>query len=169
MPGDRIYYRQPQRSHFVTSPLPYPACRICYSPLTAHIRDVRLRYLKGTAPLFYCIDCESLTFPNVFNEPDAMLQEHAQWHVSVEERNTRWSNNLLNAVLRRRPVASIIEVGCATGTLLSVAKSRGIEGVGFDLNRHAVRIGRQRHSLDLRDTLWTANTLAEKWDLVCCI
>lgn len=150
-------------------PTQYPPCRICHSPNTAHVRDLEMNGVGQPVPLHYCIQCESLTTPKIFHEPDELLKEHAHWHISVEERNKRWGTNLLNAVQKRRNVNSVLEIGCATGTLLSVAKDRGMDTIGFDLNRYAVELGKERNGLDLRDELWTHDTLSKKFDLVCCI
>ena len=104
-----------------------PPCRICGSLYTAYVRDVPLRRLKVAAALYYCLECECFTHPQLYVEPDETLSRDADWHVSVEQRNTTWSKNLFNALQNERKITSVLEIGCATGSTLAVALDRGLK------------------------------------------
>lgn len=146
-----------------------PACRFCGSEYTAHFRDIPLRRIKANAPLYFCTACESFWHPQIYTEPDDQLRRDAEWHITVEERNTRWVNNFLNAALAKKPIKSFIEIGCGTGTMLSIGRERGLDVIGYDTNPYAAPIAKARHGIDIEARLWDNQTLARKYDLVVCI
>ena len=61
-----------------------------------------------------------------------------------------------------------MEIGCATGTLLSVAKSRGLRAYGYDSNPHAQPVALARHGIQIDSGLWVGSDSAQ-YDLVLCI
>jgi len=144
-------------------------CRFCNSRHTAFVRNVPMRRMKENLPLYFCMECESFWHPKVYEEPDDQLQRDADWHITVEERNTIWANNFLDAALHKQPIQSILEIGCGTGTLLSVAKEKGIKIAGYDTNKYVVPIAKERHDVDVNCSIWTPESLNEKYDLVVCI
>jgi len=146
-----------------------PACRICGSEHTAFVRNVPMRRSKQTSPLFYCLFCESFTHPQIYTEPDDQLERDAEWHITVEERNTRWANNFLNGVVLKRNVGSIVEIGCATGTMLSEARKRAIQVYGFDTNPYVKKLAWERHGINVQDELWDRTSIRGPVDLVACI
>lgn len=146
-----------------------PACRFCDSRLTAHVRDVPLRRMPKSAPLFYCLNCECFWHPQIYSEPDDQLRRDAEWHVSVEERNQKWGTNFLNAIEHVKGATSLVEIGCGTGSLLAQATARGMRAVGYDTNPYVVDIARSRHCVEVRSELWSRDSIAEKFDVVVCI
>lgn len=146
-----------------------PACRFCNSEFTAYVRDIPLRRMSGTTPLYYCMGCESFWQPQIYIEPDEQLQRDAEWHITVEERNSRWINNFLDAASAVRPIRSFIEIGCGTGTMLDIGRKRGMDVIGYDTNPYAAPLARSRHGIEIETCLWSHTTLSKSYDLVVCI
>ncbi|MEQ1671642.1 MAG: class I SAM-dependent methyltransferase [Hyphomicrobium sp.] len=102
-------------------------------------------------------------------EPDDQLKRDAEWHISVEDRNTPWINNFLNAAVARKPIKSFIEIGCGTSTMRSIGRERGMDVIGYDTNPVAAPIALARHNIEIQPCLWGHDTLSKKYDLVVCI
>ncbi|MEO1553319.1 MAG: class I SAM-dependent methyltransferase [Pseudomonadota bacterium] len=128
-----------------------------------------MRRMRRSAPVLFCMDCESFTHPLIYQEPDDQLKRDAEWHVTVEDRNATWSGYFLDGVMERRSINSIIEIGCATGTLLSVARNRNVQVYGFDTNPYAKTIAWERHGIVIQNQLWNRNTIVKAVDVVACI
>jgi len=128
-----------------------------------------MRRMKRSAPLYFCLECECFWHPQIYTEPDDQLQRDAEWHISVEERNSRWGNNFLNGALSKGEIKSFIEIGCGTGTLIAQGRDRGLKVIGYDANPYAPAIGRERHGVEIQSIYWAHDTLSEKYDLIICI
>ena len=146
-----------------------PECRVCGSSITAYIRDIPMRRMKRSAPLYYCLECESFAHPHIYSEPPEQQEKDANWHIGVEDRNTGWANKFFDEAVKVRPINSVLEIGCATGTFLSVAKDRRMKVEGFDTNSYAASVAKERHHIDVNTELWDRNTITEKFDLLCSI
>lgn len=151
---------------------PYRKCPICGSEFTTYLRDIPAPYIKKNIPVLFCMDCSSLATPSGYSEDDERLKLDARWHLDVQERNTRFARNFLNAVRHQFPhVQSILEIGCGTGTLLEVARTEyNMRVIGYDTNPHAINLGLSQHKgINLIHDYWTAQSFEEKYDLVLCI
>lgn len=143
-----------------------PSCPVCESPHTipaAHFDDGR----PGRPPVteFLCLECRSVCAP--LAEPHAP-QSDVEWHKSVEERNRGYSSRLFDDLGITAP--DVLDIGCGTGTLVWAAIARGGRGVGFDTDAASCAYGRDRHGLDLRAEMWTADTeLPFRPGLITCI
>ena len=62
----------------------------------------------------------------------------------------------------------MLQVGCATGTLLSVANKYCDRVTGYDVNPHSIKYGREKFDLDLHHGTWTADK-TKAHDLIICI
>jgi len=62
----------------------------------------------------------------------------------------RRAEALFDRVERLRPAGRVLDVGCAIGTELVVARERGWEAVGIELSASSVRVARER-GLDVRE------------------
>lgn len=144
-----------------------PSCRICRSVYCAYLKDVPSPRMKTSTALYYCMNCGSFQHPQVYHEDDGQLKRDAAWHLSVEERNNRWSQNFWKTA-SARGVSSLIEIGCGTGTLMAVGREMEKQAVGYEVNPYAVEIAK-RNELDVRHELWSSETLSEKYDLVTAI
>ena len=145
------------------------SCRVCNSKFVAYMRPVPLQRMPQFTSLYYCMDCGSFLHPQIYREPLDQLFRDAQWHISVEERNRPWANEFFDAALKKRDIRSVIELGCGTGTFLSVAKSRGITVYGHDTNPHVPTIARERHGITVDSSMWTATSCTTAYDLLVCI
>ena len=144
-------------------------CRVCDSVFVAYIRPVPLQRMKQFTSLYYCMDCGSFLHPQIYREPSDQLARDAQWHISVEERNQGWANEFFDAALLKRDIRSVIEIGCATGTFLSVAKSKGISIYGHDTNPYVSAIAQERHEIIVDSSIWTSKSTLVSYDLLVCI
>jgi len=146
-------------------------CPVCESPFTVYLRNIQTRRLQRDIPIYYCMDCGSFNNVSGYIEDNNQLMRDVEWHISVSERNEKWSRNFLNAVRYKFPeVKSILEIGCGTGTFLNIAqKEYGMRVVGYDTNQFAIDWGRQNYpDLPLICGLWT-NDIDAKFDLIVSI
>lgn len=144
-------------------------CPVCTSPYTAYVRQVPTRRTKQMIPLYACLKCRSFWNPSGYDQSCPPKEKVINWHTSVAERNITAGRALFTALDDRgvRPSA-VLEIGCGSGSVLFAAKERGMKTAGFDLNPHAVELGREQYGLDLRAEAWTANTYTD-FDLLLCI
>ena len=135
----------------------FPRCAICGSPNTA----LRNRYKHGDTKvdLFYCLDCESLCSPTA--KPWTV-----EWHHKVAERNRGFARKLFAELAIDKPF--LLDIGCGTGTLISVATELGGGGVGFDTDASAVEAGKAE-GYDLRCQLWDSTVETPVPSLITCI
>jgi SAM-dependent methyltransferase len=144
-------------------------CRACDSPMVAYLRHVKMQRLPQSTPIYACLACGSFMHPQIYREPDEQLRADARWHVSVEDRNAAWARTLLDVAKARNPrLSAVVEVGCGTGTLLSVAKQDGLRVHGYDSNPHVRPIALERHGIAIDSGWWTGADPA-RHDLVVCI
>jgi SAM-dependent methyltransferase len=144
-------------------------CRVCDSEFVAYLRSVPLQRIAQFTPLYYCMDCDSFLHPQIYKEPPEQLLGDAKWHISVEQRNQDWAEKFFDAAQKKRNIRSVIEIGCGTGSFLSVAKSRGMAVYGHDTNPHVPAISLERHKIKVDPSIWTEVGTAERYDLVVCI
>ena len=78
----------------------------------------------------------------------------------------RRAEAIFDRVERLRPPGRVLDVGCALGTELVVARERGWEAVGVELSESSVRVARER-GLDVRQVpLEDAGLTGGSFDLV---
>lgn len=144
-------------------------CPVCRSAVTGYLRDVPTVRTGRMLPLYGCFACRSFWNPSGYVEDDRVLRLDLAWGKSVVERNTKAGNALFDtlAALGESPVR-ILEIGCGIGTMLSVAESRGIRAIGYDVNPIATDYARLQ-GVDARTEAWSADTALPKIDLVLCI
>lgn len=76
------------------------------------------------------------------------------------------AERLFDAVERHTAPGRVLDIGCAIGTELDVARERGWEGVGLELSLSSVQVARER-GLDVRQqTLEESELPAGHFDLV---
>tara|TARA_R110002072_G_scaffold73069_8_gene174281 strand:+ start:297 stop:566 length:270 start_codon:yes stop_codon:yes gene_type:complete len=79
----------------------------------------------------------------IYTEDDQQLRLDAAWHSTVRGRNRDWGMQLFEKASEYREIKSVLEIGCATGTVLKVAQERGLVARGFDTNPYAVEIAQR--------------------------
>lgn len=142
-------------------------CPICASPYMALFDVHRVASGQLEVDVFVCMDCRSLSSP--FAPPNPPTTQ-ISWHRSVFDRNLDYADELFDVVKDHLSTpASILDIGCGTGTLLFAARRRGISGVGFDLDADACDYGRLLHGLDLRGEAWNPSIEVGKISLITCV
>ncbi|MEQ8482870.1 MAG: class I SAM-dependent methyltransferase [Pseudomonadales bacterium] len=145
-------------------------CRVCGSEYVAYLRHVPMLQMPLLTPMYICLGCELMMHPQIYRESDEKLQKDAEWHVSMEERNRGWARQFWDGVQAEFPkIRSVLEIGCATGSFLSVAQERGLTTRGHDNNPHVRAAARERHGIDVDMSLWSNATCVEKYDLIVAI
>ena len=145
-------------------------CPVCASPFTAYLRHVPTRRTKIQIPLYVCLDCESLRNPSGYQETPEVLAADLQWHISVADRNKSAALRLFEALADEgvRP-KSVVDIGCGIGSLLTVARDRGMRTIGYDTNLQTTDWGRENYKLNLVGGFWTTSTNTGPVDLYVCI
>ena len=179
--GNLIFVRQDRIGDFdrllanyfsrAENPIYLPqSCPVCDSKFVAYVRTVLTRRTKKYLPLYYCMECESFFNPSGYQLDDSQWKKTKDWYVSVESRDMRFAENLMKELSQKYPRAqSILQIGCGTGTLLSVARKYFPRVTGYDANPHAISYGRSKYNLDLHwDQFWKADK-TEPHDLLLCI
>mgnify|MGYP001594674004 CR=1 FL=1 len=94
--------------------------------------------------------------PNYENERIARSKTHERVFKKIER-------------LHQLP-GKILDIGCATGTLLETAQRKGWQAVGVEPSKWASRIGKGKYGLDIiRGTLETAKLKEKSFDAVTCL
>lgn len=148
----------------------YDPCPVCASRFTSHVREVPTRRTKRQIGLYTCLECSSFWNPSGYHEDEAQLARDLEWGKSVTERNKRAATRLFDC-LRENGVKpqSVAEIGCGIGTLLTVARSRGMRVIGYDVNKLAIAHARDANGLDAHAEMWTSETELPPIDLFLCI
>jgi SAM-dependent methyltransferase len=68
-------------------------------------------------------------------------------HNRIAEARARYARDLAQLL---RPGSRVLEIGCATGSLLAVLREHGHHVAGIDLSVHFAEAARARHGLDVR-------------------
>jgi 2-polyprenyl-3-methyl-5-hydroxy-6-metoxy-1,4-benzoquinol methylase len=130
------------------APQPVRACLLCGSTSIVE-REHRGHFRYGQ-----CSACALAFVLNPLDE-DATLDQYNQgvssklaYYRLAARADARSFDALLRLVERHKSPGRILDVGCNIGTFVRVARSRGWDAVGVDLNRDAVNFGRS--SMDLR-------------------
>lgn len=144
-------------------------CPVCASPYTAYLRQVPTLRTRRQINLYGCFSCKSFWCPSGYKEDERQLQMDIEWHDRVSERNSV-AGVALFELLKNHGVLfnRVLEVGCGAGSLVKVAVDAGLHAVGFDVNQLAIKHGRAKYGVDLRDENWTAEYDLD-FDLILCI
>ncbi|MEW5722867.1 MAG: class I SAM-dependent methyltransferase [Thermodesulfobacteriota bacterium] len=142
-----------------------PGC-VCGSELGGGGFKITRKFAWGEVTFIRCPQCGSM-----IQSPQITTRSLASWYDSPEyhagqgrsggayldylagekhrriEAAGRYERDLAG---RMAPGSRILEVGCATGSLLSVLRDRGHQVVGVDLSTHFVAQARRLYDLDVR-------------------
>ena len=114
----------------------------------------------GSFPVVRCGGCGSsyLAARPDRSEIGAYYPAEYMPHEWARQSNRRWLSRIdyrygltkrCRAVMRHRAPGRILDVGCATGEFLALARELGWEPYGVDLSEHAVRYAREHWKLDV--------------------
>lgn len=139
-----------------------PPCPICLSEhtLLAAVLDDEP---NPPVDLIFCMNCHSASSP--FAKP---YPPHSalKWHLSVADRNTKFSLDLFRDLGINVP--RVLDIGCGTGTLIAAAKTLGGDGRGYDLDIHGIKHGCEL-GLDLKGEMWSSSLETPSINLITCI
>jgi 2-polyprenyl-3-methyl-5-hydroxy-6-metoxy-1,4-benzoquinol methylase len=149
-------------------------CPVCESKYILPVRYVYHLSKNEKFLLRYCMQCGSF-----WNSPAFLRQKEesiagsstndVSHHLNVKDRNMKWAANLFSFLSKETEYSSVLEVGCGIGTALKVASDLGKKALGYDIRSDGIIAGRELYNIPLRDSVWKADTLEEKYDLVLCI
>jgi SAM-dependent methyltransferase len=134
-------------------------CNLCGS------RDARVLFRKDSTDFFRCRQCglewihplpdmekmrELYSSPKYYNTDNISQYGYSEYvrnkHLYVNLFNRRLDELLLYTDGER---GQLLDVGCATGTLLELARLRGWEAYGVDISEYATNIARAYYCLDV--------------------
>lgn len=116
------------------------------------------------------MECHSFWNLSLYKEDALQLERDLQWGIGVAERNRDAAKRLLDKLAANgASLASVLEVGCGIGTLLTVARSRGSKVTGFDVNALAISYAKDNNTLDAHSQLWSSTTKTDNISLFLCI
>jgi SAM-dependent methyltransferase len=96
----------------------------------------------------------------------AESDKYTQDQLAKEDFFRRRAARLLDDVESRRGKGALLDVGCAIGTELAVARERGWEAIGLELSKTSLAVARER-GLDARGDTLEASTFPDgHFDLV---
>ncbi|HEV2147054.1 MAG TPA: class I SAM-dependent methyltransferase [Longimicrobiaceae bacterium] len=130
--------------------MPAIPCPVCDSP------DFRVYSTKNRNRTVICRGC-GLFYTNPLPEPEELRARVTESDMYTEDQLRkvdffrRRAETLFDRVERLRPPGRVLDVGCAIGTELVVARERGWDGVGIELSGSSVRVARER-GLEVRET-----------------
>jgi SAM-dependent methyltransferase len=138
----------------------------CGHPLTAPCPRVDKAHPWGAITFLQCAHCgswcqspaiaeaslaewfDSEDYRGSSNKPGAVYADYLADEPSrLVDARSRYERDIGPLL---KPGARVLEIGCATGSLLSVIREQGHEVLGVDLSRTFVDFARTSHSLDVR-------------------
>ena len=143
-----------------------PHC-ICAIPLPEKPQSVRKTFAWGDIRFARCTSCGSwCQSPQITPASLAQWYDSDQYQGSATQRGTAYSNYLQDedhrlGEARQRyrsdlaeylpsSSAKVLEIGCATGSLLKVIRDAGHEVFGIDLSQRFADAAKQVHGLDVQ-------------------
>jgi 2-polyprenyl-3-methyl-5-hydroxy-6-metoxy-1,4-benzoquinol methylase len=144
-------------------------CPVCASPFTAYVRQVMTRRTKRSINLYSCLDCRSFWNPVEYHQHAVLAANSIRWHESVAERNRVAAERLFDELFKLgHAPQNVIEIGCGSGSILAVAKQRGANVIGYDVDPISTAHGAAKYGIDLRNVHWSADS-GEPFDMLLCI
>jgi len=139
-----------------------PACPACRDPGCRQLRTLDVPGHPGPFRLWRCRGCGF-----VFHHPKLTPQEireqyDGEYYVFHESPERRWARAAqlyvehLLPLEQRSQGRTLLEIGCAGGELLALARDRGWQVTGIEISPQASQAARRNHDLDVR-----AGTLEE--------
>ena len=161
---------------------PRDSC-ICGATLDPGGARVARRYPPGEVSFLRCPGCASwcqsprvtaatlvpwIESPAYFGSqgtPGAAYRDYlADEPQRLREAEDRWRRTLRHLA---SPGSSVLEIGCATGSVLRVLRERGCEVAGIDVSREFAEFARRQHGLEVRRCDFPACELgAQRFDLI---
>jgi SAM-dependent methyltransferase len=162
--------------------VPREAC-ICGALLDPEGRRVARRYPPGEVRFLRCGACASwcqsprisaasllpwIESPAYFGSRSAPGAAYSDYFADepqrLREAEHRWQRTLRQLA---PPGAAVLEIGCATGSILSVLRRQGCEVAGIDLSREFADFARRVHGLEIvRGDFLACDLGSRRFDLI---
>lgn len=121
-----------------------------------------------------CLDCNLLYCSPRDN--DKKLVERYSDFVDPDYENERAARSMTHERIFRKiknlhkSSGKLLDIGCATGTLLEIAHRHKWESIGIEPSKWASRIGKEKYGLDIiQGTLETVKLKEKSFDAVSCL
>jgi 2-polyprenyl-3-methyl-5-hydroxy-6-metoxy-1,4-benzoquinol methylase len=100
-----------------------------------------------------CIDC-GLVFVHPFPDPTTLSTHYdedyyADWMEAQRDKRLRMWRRRLGSVEKRRKIGSLLDVGCATGTFLQLARDSGWNVRGTEYSAYAAKYAAEHLGADI--------------------
>lgn len=142
-------------------------CPICLASGAVAVWRVRGSRTGRPAPLYRCSECDSYFQRTDYREDDKQLREDLNWHVEHREDCMREAEQVLEQLLGLAPKAkSLLDIGCGTGSFISVAQRRGLSCDGIEPNPHAVGVARESGLTGVKEGFFPSTSFDGRFDLV---
>lgn len=126
------------------------------------------------AQIVQCLKCK-LVFAYPIEE-DKKIQKRYMNFIDPEYEEERWARSKNQQILIETcqklygKTGKLLDVGCATGGLLEVAKQQGWVVAGIEPSKWASRVAREKHGLNVINGLFNENSFAKSsFDVTMCI
>ncbi len=146
------------------SEIEYTKCAICGD------RDTLLFRKGGPFNIVRCRKCD-LIYVNP--RPKRLIEQYNRnesspfnYYLRNRRADIKTAHEILMLISQYKKRGKLLDVGCATGSLLSVAKNMGYGVTGIDINRQSVEFCRRELSLDVRYGSLDAVPAGEMFDIV---
>lgn len=150
-----------------------PSCPVCSSEGGCKVRHKKHGYL-----IYRCSECKVLFVHPQPSPAEVMTQYGPDYFrrgdkYSFEEenpaRNPNWQNDLikLSILAQYKPSGRLLDIGCAMGGFLRVARERGYDVSGVEPSEHTVSHVRNKLGIEVvNSSLPEAGLSSESYDLV---
>lgn len=125
------------------NPFTHGSCEVCGARFKILLRHVGGSRTRTIFPLFYCMECESLTCVQNYRESDEQLRSDVEYNVNLLDRKLSGFSVLARALVAKLGAISHADVGCNIGALVKSFRDAGFRSSGYDLNRFAITKGKE--------------------------
>lgn len=144
-----------------------PPCEICGHTGAAFLRSLRFEGYPGTFDLWQCRSCDQVwNWPQL--PPQAIERQYdGGYYVFASPPARRWSRavqlymNHLHPLEHDKGSLRLLEIGCARGELLALARARGWDVQGIEISADAAESARNEYGLPVQ-----TGTLEESTDRI---
>lgn len=160
------------------------SCSVCESPnfsLQGFINNYQILKCRRCGFMFADIDFQDFDFKNYYSEYyfEKVHKDGYDGYVGYEDyiknRLTKWPEyksgyeEQIKKIERFVSCGRLLEVGCAAGFLLKVARERGWDCYGIEISEYTSRYAREKLNLSVRQvTIENTNFPQGHFDVICC-
>jgi len=145
-------------------------CRLCKS-----VSKSRLFTIEGEYPVVKCKNCGLVFIDRNFSEEELRKLYSADFFAGgadyFDERERLFmASKYLDEVGKFKKNDKLLEIGCAAGFLLKLARERGFDPHGVEISEYAAKFAREKLGLDVKNvTLEGAKFESKSFDVVIMV